>query len=82
MSGLGRIDLAAIPIAGWWKTLGPGHLDADTAAEAVERVDPARVVPVHWGTYAPEELGLHTAWLADPGVASPPRWRPAGSRTG
>ena len=63
MADLGPIDLAAIPISGWWKTLGPGHLDEARAAEAVARVDPALVLPIHWGTYTPEDLR--------PGI---PRW--------
>jgi L-ascorbate metabolism protein UlaG (beta-lactamase superfamily) len=67
MAGLGPVDLAAVPIAGWWKRLGPGHLDADRAAEAVERIDPALALPIHWGTYAPEDLGGQPAWLAEPG---------------
>ena len=56
MADLDRIDLAAIPISGWWNTLGPGHLDEARAAEAVERVDPRLVLPIHWGTYSPEDL--------------------------
>jgi L-ascorbate metabolism protein UlaG (beta-lactamase superfamily) len=67
MAGLGPVDLAAIPIAGWWKRLGPGHLDADRAAEAVDRIDPSLVLPIHWGTYAPVHLGVHPAWHAEPG---------------
>jgi L-ascorbate metabolism protein UlaG (beta-lactamase superfamily) len=63
MAELGRIDLAAVPISGWWKTLGPGHLDEVRAAEAVARIDPVKVLPIHWGTYTPEDLR--------PGV---PRW--------
>ena len=68
MSELGPIDLACIPIFGWWKKLGPGHLDPERAAEAVARVDPRQVLPIHWGTYAPEDLGLVTGWLAEPGA--------------
>jgi L-ascorbate metabolism protein UlaG (beta-lactamase superfamily) len=68
MADLGPIDLACIPIFGWWKKLGPGHLDPERAAEAVARVAPAKVLPIHWGTLAPEDLGLVTAWLAEPGA--------------
>ena len=63
MADLDRIDLAAIPISGWWRRLGPGHLDEARAAEAVARVDPRLVLPIHWGTYSPEDLR--------PGI---PRW--------
>jgi L-ascorbate metabolism protein UlaG (beta-lactamase superfamily) len=66
MTDLGRLDLAALPIAGWWRTLGPGHLDEAGAAEALARVDAARVLPVHWGTFSPEDLlrGL-PSWLPE-----------------
>ena len=42
LTSLGRIDLACLPISGWWKTLGPGHLDPTQAAHAVESSTPRR----------------------------------------
>ena len=78
MSGLGRIDLAAIPIAGWWKKLGPGHLDAETRRRGGGAGRPRAVVPVHWGTYAPEELGLHSRLAVRP--RRPLRGRAGGAR--
>ena len=54
MRELGDVDLALLPIAGWGRKLGPGHLDAQRAVEATRRVDPTRVVPIHWGTYSPQ----------------------------
>lgn len=50
---LGPIDVALMPIWGWGPTLGDGHLDPERAATAVEWIDPAVVVPIHWGTYHP-----------------------------
>jgi L-ascorbate metabolism protein UlaG (beta-lactamase superfamily) len=46
------VDVAVLPVWGWGPTLGPGHLDPVTAAEAVARVRPRIAVPVHWGTLA------------------------------
>ena len=46
------VDVALLPVWGWGPTLGPGHLDPLRAAEAVARVRPRTVVPVHWGTLA------------------------------
>ena len=46
--------------------LGPGHLDETRAVEAVASVDPALVLPIHWGTYALEVLWTHPARLAKP----------------
>ena len=46
----GRIDVALLPIAGWGPRLGEGHLNPRTAAEAVARIRPRAVVPIHWGT--------------------------------
>lgn len=66
MADLGRPDLAAVPIAGWWRSLGPGHLDAERAAEAVARIDPGRVLPIHWGTLAPGVSRRRPAWLDQP----------------
>jgi L-ascorbate metabolism protein UlaG (beta-lactamase superfamily) len=61
------IDLALLPIGGWWRTVGEGHLDPDRAARAVELIDPRHVLPVHWGTYSPIALG-RPAWLDTPAV--------------
>ncbi|HUG65822.1 MAG TPA: MBL fold metallo-hydrolase [Gaiellaceae bacterium] len=58
MSDLGPIDVGLIPIWGWGPGLGGGHLDPERAAEAVARVRPKLVVPIHWGTYFPIHLGL------------------------
>ncbi|TFV62773.1 UNVERIFIED_ORG: MBL fold metallo-hydrolase [Bacillus sp. AZ43] len=47
-----EIDVALLPVWGWGPSLGPGHLDPVTAADAVELVRPRIAVPVHWGTLA------------------------------
>lgn len=47
------IDLALLPVWGWGRKLGPGHLDPARAVRAVAMLRPRVVVPVHWGTYAP-----------------------------
>jgi L-ascorbate metabolism protein UlaG (beta-lactamase superfamily) len=49
----GGLDLALIPVAGWGAKLGPGHLDAARAAEAVSLLRPRMAVPIHWGTFRP-----------------------------
>ena len=56
MADLGDIDVALLPIWGWGPTLGPGHLDPERAAAATELIEPRLVVPIHWGTYAPENV--------------------------
>jgi L-ascorbate metabolism protein UlaG (beta-lactamase superfamily) len=58
MSEIGPVDVGLIPIWGWGPGLGAGHLDPAGAAEAVVRIRPRRVVPIHWGTYFPIHLGL------------------------
>lgn len=61
MRELGQVDVALVPIWGWGPGLGAGHLDPAGAAEAVARIRPQRVVPIHWGTYFPIHLGLRGA---------------------
>jgi len=58
MADLGPVDVALVPIWGWGPGLGGGHLDPGRAAEAVARIGPKVVVPIHWGTYFPIHLGL------------------------
>ena len=58
MTELGPVDIGLIPIWGWGPGLGGGHLDPARAAEAVARVEPGLVIPIHWGTYFPIHLGL------------------------
>jgi L-ascorbate metabolism protein UlaG (beta-lactamase superfamily) len=59
MHDLGPVDVALIPIWGWGPSLGGGgHLDPARAAEAVARIRPGLVVPIHWGTYFPIHLGI------------------------
>ncbi|HEU4703019.1 MAG TPA: MBL fold metallo-hydrolase [Conexibacter sp.] len=66
----GRVDVALLPIWGWGPTLGPGHLDPASAAQAASLVRPRLVVPIHWGTFLP--LGTHRrhgALLREPAEA-------------
>jgi L-ascorbate metabolism protein UlaG (beta-lactamase superfamily) len=44
-------DVALLPIWGWGRFLGPGHLDPQRAAQALALIRPKIAVPIHWGTY-------------------------------
>ncbi|HHB91415.1 MAG TPA: MBL fold metallo-hydrolase [Anaerolineae bacterium] len=48
-----NIDVALMPIWGWGPTLGAGHLDPKSAAEAVALLKPRIVIPIHWGSFRP-----------------------------
>ena len=67
MATFDDIDLALLPIWGWGSTLGTGHLDPPRAAQAAALIHPRLVVPIHWGTYAPEDgrRGL-PPWFTNP----------------
>jgi L-ascorbate metabolism protein UlaG (beta-lactamase superfamily) len=70
MGALGPVDLALLPIWGWGPSIGVGHLDPERAVEAAGRIGPGLVVPIHWGTFAPEDLRRRVpGWLAAPAVA-------------
>jgi L-ascorbate metabolism protein UlaG (beta-lactamase superfamily) len=59
------VDVALLPIGGWGRTVGEGHLDPRRAVAAAELLQPRLVVPVHWGTYSP--IGLRRpSWLDEP----------------
>ena len=49
----GAVDVALLPVWGWGRRLGPGHLDPERAAIAARLIAPAAVIPIHWGTLAP-----------------------------
>jgi L-ascorbate metabolism protein UlaG (beta-lactamase superfamily) len=59
MASLGPIDVALLPVAGWGPTLGPGHMNAYRAAQALQLLRPKVAVPIHWGTFAPVGLHIH-----------------------
>lgn len=62
-----QIDVALVPVAGWGRRLGPGHMDPLDAARAVALLAPRLAIPIHWGTLSP--LGgarRHRALLHDP----------------
>ncbi len=48
----GAIDVALLPVWGWGASVGAGHLDPQSAAEAAALIAPAVAIPIHWGTYA------------------------------
>ena len=48
----GSVDVALLPIWGWGPRLPPGHLDPERAAQAAALIEPAVVIPIHWGTLA------------------------------
>jgi L-ascorbate metabolism protein UlaG (beta-lactamase superfamily) len=47
----GSIDVALVPIWGWGRSVGAGHLDPRRAALAVALIAPAVAIPIHWGTF-------------------------------
>ena len=49
----GKLDVALLPVAGWGRTLGPGHMDALDAARATRLLRPRIAIPIHWGTFRP-----------------------------
>jgi L-ascorbate metabolism protein UlaG (beta-lactamase superfamily) len=63
MADLGPVDLALLPVAGWSRKLGPGHLDPERAARAAALLRPRVAVPIHWGTLRSMRLG---PWFSDP----------------
>jgi L-ascorbate metabolism protein UlaG (beta-lactamase superfamily) len=65
-----ELDLALVPIWGWGAELGRGnHLDPEQAAEAVRRLRPKIVVPIHWGTYRPFYRSRRAPFLSEPAEA-------------
>jgi L-ascorbate metabolism protein UlaG (beta-lactamase superfamily) len=50
------LDTALIPVWGWGPSLGPGHLDPQAAAGALELLRPRLAIPIHWGTLFPFAL--------------------------
>jgi L-ascorbate metabolism protein UlaG (beta-lactamase superfamily) len=50
---VGPVDVALLPVGGWGPYLGPGHLDAGRAAQALAQLMPRSAIPVHYGTYWP-----------------------------
>ena len=49
----GGLDVALLPVAGWGRTLGPGHMDPLDAARATRLLRPRVAIPIHWGTFRP-----------------------------
>lgn len=50
------VDLALLPVWGWGRTLGPGHMNPERAARATALIRPRLAVPIHWGTLFPVGL--------------------------
>jgi L-ascorbate metabolism protein UlaG (beta-lactamase superfamily) len=62
MKGHTEVDLALLPVSGWGPRLGPGHLDAARAAEALTLIEPRIAIPIHWGTL--HRIGLRRSQRA------------------
>jgi L-ascorbate metabolism protein UlaG (beta-lactamase superfamily) len=52
MAELAPLDVALLPISGWGRRTGPGHLDPERAVEALRLLRPRVAIPIHWGTYS------------------------------
>ena len=60
MVDLEGVDLALLPVWGWGPRLGPGHMDPERAADALNVIKPRLAVPIHWGTLWPYGMGRVT----------------------
>lgn len=50
------LDMALLPVWGWGPNLGPGHMNPPRAVDALELLEPAAAMPIHWGTLFPRGL--------------------------
>jgi L-ascorbate metabolism protein UlaG (beta-lactamase superfamily) len=66
MEELAPVDVALVPVAGWGPRLGPGHMDAARAAQAVALLRPRVAIPIHWGTLHRRLMRLGD-WFTGPG---------------
>jgi L-ascorbate metabolism protein UlaG (beta-lactamase superfamily) len=48
----GSVDVVLMPVWGWGPSVGPGHLDPQSAAAAVALIAPVVAIPIHWGTFS------------------------------
>lgn len=62
------LDVALLPIDGWGPRVGPGHLDPQRAAEALQLLRPSVAVPIHWGTYRRIGLSRDPVTLREPAI--------------
>jgi L-ascorbate metabolism protein UlaG (beta-lactamase superfamily) len=61
------LDVALLPIWGWGRKLGPGHLDPEQAAEALRMLHPSLAIPIHWGTFGTAGVNRRDpAFLSEP----------------
>jgi L-ascorbate metabolism protein UlaG (beta-lactamase superfamily) len=67
MARLAPLDVALLPVAGWGPSLGPGHLDAARAAQAVALLQARIAIPIHWGTLH-RLLARRGDWFSRPGA--------------
>lgn len=63
------VAVALVPVAGWGPGLGPGHLNAEQAADAVALLRAGLAIPIHYGTLWPRGLG----WVAEDQFLGPER---------
>ncbi len=64
----GSIDVVLIPIWGWGRSVGAGHLDPARAALALALIAPAVAIPIHWGTYTLRWFGARRRDLERPAI--------------
>ena len=64
----GSIDIGLIPIWGWGRSVGVGHLDPRRAAVAVALIGPTVAIPIHWGTFALRWFGARRHELERPAI--------------
>ena len=48
----GAVDVALLPVWGWGASVGAGHIDPRSAAEAAALIAPSVAIPIHGGTFA------------------------------
>ena len=68
MGDLAPLDVAVLPVGGWGPRLPDDHLNPLSAAKALQLLQPAACVPVHWGTIYPPWLPpeFNAKWAAWP----------------
>ena len=67
MSGLGKVDVALLPVWGWGTSRRGGTSGSHArAARAVEMIRPRLVIPIHWGTLFPWIAETASTLLTEP----------------